>query len=285
MPWDYWDFFKPSKPRAVKDGIKTKKQRGQIGETWWSQRWLDVLESFDIGARLQRGRSYAHSGQVVSIDIKPGIVKAKVQGSRPSPYDVEIALEPLSDNEWDAVIDVMAAQAAFAAKLLAGEMPQNIEEAFVEAKTSLFPARQNDLETKCSCPDSSNPCKHIAAVYYILADQFDDDPFLIFKLRGRTKDQIIQALRERRAGAVSPTYDSAASESEMLIVEETLPLEDCLDTFWQMGASLDAFSVRIAPPETENAVLRRLGPAPASIGGQRLVRALEGIYRAAMVES
>ncbi|TMD75043.1 MAG: hypothetical protein E6I97_14500 [Chloroflexi bacterium] len=127
---DYWDYYEPSIPRRVEGGIKTRSERGEIGETWWSKRWIKVLESFSMGTRLTRGRSYARQGQVVSIDVEPGIVKAKVQGSQPRPYNVKIRLEPLTDEDWDKVTEAMASQAIFAAKLLAGEMPQNIEEAF-----------------------------------------------------------------------------------------------------------------------------------------------------------
>ena len=198
MSWGYWPHYEPARPKPVKNGIKTKNERGAIGETWWSKRWIHVLESLGMGARLDRGRSYARRGQVVSIDVQKSVVTAKVQGSRPKPYSITIRLVSLSDKDWDKVIDIMASQAIFAAKLLSGEMPQNIEEAFVEAKVSLFPRSGKDLDTDCSCPDYANPCKHIAAVYYILAERFDSDPFLIFKLRGRTKEEIIQALRKKR---------------------------------------------------------------------------------------
>ena len=201
---DYWDYYEPTAPIRVKDGIKAKSERGGIGETWWSKRWVGVLESFSLGTRLTRGRSYARQGQVISIDVESGIVKAKVQGSRPKPYSVQIKLEPLSNQDWDRVTDAMASQAIFAAKLLAGEMPTNIEEAFNAVNVSLFPTAVTDLDTDCSCPDWANPCKHIAAVYYLLAERFDEDPFLIFKLRGRTKEEIIEALREKRAEALPP---------------------------------------------------------------------------------
>lgn len=191
-------FFPRSKPKPVKNGMAAKTKRGAIGETWWSKRWVEVLESFDIGARLSRGRSYARRGQVMSIDIAPGVVKARVQGSMPQPYKITIQLTVLSDGEWDRVIDAMAGRAVFAARLLAGEMPQDIETAIQDARASLFPTRSSDLKTDCSCPDWSNPCKHIAAVCYILAEQFDTDPFLIFKLRGRAKEEIIAARRWRR---------------------------------------------------------------------------------------
>ncbi len=137
------------------------------------------------------------------------MVKAKVQGSMPKPYNVKIKLMPLSDAEWDKVTDAMASQAIFAAKLLAGEMPTNIEEAFSAAQLSLFPTKLDDLQTDCSCPDWANPCKHIAAVYYLLAERFDEDPFLIFKLRGRTKEQIIETLRARRVATLPEESISA----------------------------------------------------------------------------
>src|SRR5438105_2635476 len=222
-----WGYPK-SHPKRVEGGIKTKSERGAIGETWWSKRWIGVLESFNMGARLTRGRSYARQGQVLSIDVEPGLVKAKVQGSRPKPYNVKIQLQPLSDSDWDKVTEAMAAQAIFAAKLLAGEMPTDIEEAFSAVHVSLFPTALKDLETDCSCPDWANPCKHIAAVYYLLAERFDEDPFLIFKLRGRTKEQIIETLREKRtqtlpAESATPSEGDGANEADnSTLLEEKL---------------------------------------------------------------
>jgi uncharacterized Zn finger protein len=274
----YWDYYEQRPAKPVKNGIKTKSERGAIGETWWSKRWIAVLESFNLGARLTRGRSYARRGQVVSIDIEQGVVKAKVQGSAPRPYNVTIKLAPLSNADWDKVTDAMSAQAIFAAKLLAGEMPANIEEAFSSVHVSLFPARDDDLETNCSCPDWSNPCKHIAAVYYILAEQFDEDPFLIFKLRGRTKEQIIDTLRAKRSVAL-PVGSSASTTEET--ASETMPLiEENLETFWQAGDDLDMFTIRPGPPEIDKAVLKRLGDAPFKVGNQNLTVALAKAYDA-----
>ena len=179
--------------------------RGQIGDTWWSQRFIAVLESSAIGGRLQRGRRYARTGQVLSLEIVPGQVRASVQGSRPKPYRVFIETDVLTDSEWDSIEDVMASRAVFLAKLLAGEMPEEIEEAFVECSTTLFPAPGDDLDddlvSACSCPDWENPCKHVAAVFYLMAEAFDRDPFLIFAWRGRDKERLLADLRERRRGA------------------------------------------------------------------------------------
>jgi uncharacterized Zn finger protein len=165
--YDYgygWGYFPRSKPRKAADGIKSKNVRGAFGETWWAKRWITVLEGYSIGSRLQRGRTYARAGQVLDIAIVPGTVTARVQGSRPTPYKIKIDVPVLSDSEWERAIDAMSAQAIFAAKLLAGEMPNEIEDAFKAADVPLFPARGSDLATDCSCPDFANPCKHIAAV-------------------------------------------------------------------------------------------------------------------------
>ncbi|TMD67317.1 MAG: hypothetical protein E6I91_07355 [Chloroflexi bacterium] len=275
---DYWDYYEPSIPRRVEGGIKTRSERGEIGETWWSKRWIKVLESFSMGTRLTRGRSYARQGQVVSIDVEPGIVKAKVQGSQPKPYNVKIRLEPLTDEDWDKVTEAMASQAIFAAKLLAGEMPQNIEEAFASVHVSLFPTALSELNTNCSCPDWANPCKHIAAVYYLLAERFDEDPFLIFKLRGRTKEQIIAVLREKRAAPSSLGDTSSSADTVSAEEENLLSLEEHLDAFWREDEALESFTANLSAPAIDKAVLKRLGDAPFTIGNSNIASLLAKAY-------
>lgn len=277
MSWDYWGYYKPAKPKKVKNGIKAKSQRGAIGETWWSKRWINTLESFNLSARLSRGRSYARKGQVISINVKEGMVTAKVQGTQKKPYDVKISLNVLSDKKWNEVIDVMASKAIFAAKLLAGEMPLDIEYAFKNASTSLFPKSKKELKTTCSCPDWGNPCKHIAAVYYLLAEQFDEDPFLIFRLRGRTKKVVIKKLREKRC-VTDKDENKTKTEKIDLSKEESKKLEQNLDHFWYTGKAINSFSLNPAPPEVKNAVLKRLGNAPFKIGKSNVVTLLGKAY-------
>ena len=279
-----WNYYRESKPIKVKDGLKTRSERGSIGSTWWSKRWIAVLESFSMGTRLTRGRSYARQGQVVSIDVEPGVVKARVQGSQPRPYKVEIRLTPLSDRDWEQVIEVMASQAIFAAKLLAGEMPTDIEEAFHAARLSLFPTSASDLVTDCSCPDWANPCKHIAAVYYLLAERFDEDPFLIFKLRGRSKEQIIQSLRDKRAATLparAPSTEDIDQSEESETPEDSLPLEFAPEIFWLASDALDTFAINPDTPHIDKAILKRLGDAPFEVDGRSLPSLLSRIYDAA----
>ena len=267
-----WEYYPRESPKPVKDGIKAKGKRGDIGETWWSKRWISVLKSFKMGARLNRGKSYARRGQVISINVEKGAVSAKVQGTRKTPYAVTILLPELRDEEWDNVTDAMASQALFAAKLLSGEMPKNIEEAFDQVDVSLFPTSKEELDTDCSCPDWANPCKHIAAVYFLLAEQFDEDPFLIFTLRGRTKEDIIQVLRGKRAEKL-PEEDFSELE-----ITDTLPLEECLDTFWEAGEELHSFVTNPTTPEVENIILKRLGEAPFTVRGENVTFLLSKIY-------
>lgn len=255
-----WEWYPKSKPRRPANGIKAQTQRGQFGKTWWASQWIAALERLVDPGRLARGRSYARSGQVLNLDIKPGRVDSRVQGSRPSPYKVQIEIKPLSDKDWERVADVMAQQAIFAAKLLSGEMPQNIEEAFAAAKVNLFPASEGDLKTECSCPDWSNPCKHIAAVYYLLGEQFDADPFLLFRLRGKSKDEIMAMLRARRTAAEpAPQAVTEKDRQPRVPAEPLLPLEKCLDRFWDAADPLDDFVVKIEAPVVDAVPIKRLG--------------------------
>ena len=165
-----------SRPIDVKGGIRAASRRGDFGSNWWAKRWMETLEQFRIGARLSRGRSYARRGQVISIDIRNGTVEAQVQGSRKRPYDVEISVRTIGQADWERLRQALAEQPVIAASLLAGRMPENIEDTFKAVGLSMFPERGDDLETDCSCPDWSNPCKHIAAVYLLLGEEFDRDP-------------------------------------------------------------------------------------------------------------
>ena len=253
---DFWGGYAPSKPIKVEGGIKAKSKRGSIGDTWWSKRWVKVLESFGWSNRLERGRRYARSGQVIDFKLAPGMVTARVQGSMSKPYSVKIEMKPLADESWNKVLEEMSHKAIFAAKLLAGEMPQNIEEAFDATGMSLFPESSKGIKTDCSCPDSANPCKHIAAVYYILAEEFDRDPFMLFKLRGRTNDEITASLRKKRTACTEKAPELEEHPSGNVTEQKEVPLS--IDGFWS-GDELESFSVNISPPDVSAAIIKRLG--------------------------
>ncbi len=231
----------------------------QASREWWSQRWLDLLDSYRFKKRLERARNYSRQGNVLSIEFKNAKVLARVQGTEPEPYRVSLSLDYFSDEEWGYVIETMSKRVLFAAKLLAGEMPQNIEEVFTANGLSLFPFTLSDVRSKCSCPDKANPCKHVGAVYYQLGDRFSEDPFVLFQLRGRSKDQIISDLRQLR----SVDSDSASLNAELTDNKEAIaPKYNVkIDSFWQYNEPLESSLVVIAPSVSET-VLDVLGSIP-----------------------
>jgi uncharacterized Zn finger protein len=256
MSWNGNNSF-PSKPRKARGGIRARSENGEFARNWWAQRWIEAMERLVRKPRLQRGQRYARMGQVLSMEEVRHGINARVQGSRAKPYKVTIEVAPLSDRQWEKVLDVLSGQAIFAAQLLAGEMPAQIEGAFASAGVSLFPHRAGDLKTACSCPDWANPCKHVAAVHYILGDRFDEDPFLLFRLRGRTQEQIMEGLRKRRSNGAEQHVEELEEEEPG---EESIPaLEETLDYFWETASDLDTFAVNVKPPAFPLPILKRLG--------------------------
>jgi uncharacterized Zn finger protein len=279
MPWDdRWYGYPKSVPKKAKGGIKAQSGRGGFAKSWWAQRWISVLESFDIGARLERGRRYARTGQVLSIDIDRELVTAEVQGSRTKPYKVVIRVKALAREDWQKLAACLAQQAIFAAKLLAGEMPPDIESAFADAGLSLFPQASEDLETVCSCPDWSNPCKHIAAVYYLLGEEFDRDPFVLFKLRGMEREELIGLV----GGPEADVQAEAGEEASEPAAAEPLPTDP--PTFWHPGKLPDDLYGEVRVPTLPAALVRRLGNFPFWRGSERFLEAMEPLYREASRE-
>jgi uncharacterized Zn finger protein len=174
--------------------------RRRFGTTWWGNAWIDALEQrarLDPN-RLPRGRTYARYDRVGPMTIEPGEVRAPVLGSRDSAYRVRVRVRPFTDVEWNTALDAIAAKAAHAAALLDGEVSPGIVEDLTAAGIDLLPVA-GDVGTSCSCPDWANPCKHAAAVCYLVADLLDHDPFGVLLLRGRTREQVLVGLRARRA--------------------------------------------------------------------------------------
>jgi uncharacterized Zn finger protein len=268
--WQDWP--PPSRPLRVEGGIRARSRRGSIGEQWWSRRFIDVLESLGMSGRLARGRNYARSGQVLGFEISCGYVTAQVQGSRPRPYRVRIGVTPLTTPQWRRVEQALAAQALFRAKLLAGEMPREIEEVFVDCGTPLFPRRARDMDMSCSCPDWEVPCKHLAAVCYVLAEAFDADPFGILAWRGRGRDDLLASLRSLTAGepaAVRPLIDVPDR-----------PLAECLADFWSPGMSAARLrALPPAPPTAPDLLLAAYEPPPVQVRGTDLRTLLTPAYR------
>ena len=265
-------FFPPTRPRDVEGGIRAHSRRGAFGRSWWARRWIGALEALELGGRLARGRAYARRGQVIEVVVEKGRVAARVQGSRPEPYRVELSMRTLHDEAWQRVAAALAREARFAAALLAGQMPADVEDAFRAAGVPLFPRERGDLETSCSCPDASNPCKHIAAVHYLLGEEFDRDPFLAFRLRGLDRDELVA-----RVGAAP----AAAWPDAEVPPAAPAPLPPDPSPFWQGSALPDDLTGDLAPPPVTAALLGRLGQFPFWRGRDPLFQVLAPVYGAA----
>jgi uncharacterized Zn finger protein len=265
-------FFAASKPIKADGGIKAKSKRGSIGEQWWSRRFIDVLESFGMQGRLARGRNYARQGQVLSLEIGTGHVTALVQGSRINPYRVKLTVDPLTRPQWRAVERALAGRALFRARLLAGEMPPEIEEIFADCGTPLFPRSARDLTMFCSCPDWEVPCKHLAAVCYVLAEAFDDDPFGMLAWRGEGRDDLLAALRRLTGPEPSVSVQPSASAKDG-------PQAGNTAEFWASG--LSPARLRALPPATvapADLLLRGFEPPAIEVAGQDLATILRPAY-------
>jgi len=296
--WDRATWHTPAPKRPPPErGIKMTK----AGSTWWGQRWIESLENVLSGdsARLARGRSYARAGRTHDLVIQGGKVSAKVTGSRATPYKITIELGQLPAAAWKKAILNLAQKAQFSAELLAGQMPKEIDEAFRSAKLSLFPKRREDLVTSCSCPDWGDPCKHVAATHYVLGEALDRDPFLLFELRGRTKAQVLDALRSARGGepaALPKQGRSTEFKVPVANVEPAVPRVQLGKVapadYDRAREALPALHFSFDAPLTHGAVLRQLGvPAgwgesgsPAAALSSTVQRAAEAARRIAMAE-
>jgi uncharacterized Zn finger protein len=177
-------------------------EQPEFGGTWWGRAWLEALEQrarLDPD-RLPRGREYARSGAVGDLTLAPGEARARVRGRKTQPYVVRIRVRQFTDDEWDRVLAAISARLGHAAALLDGELPPEIAEDAASAGLDLLPGG-GEVGPRCSCPDDADPCKHSAAACYLLADALDADPFVLFLLRGRTRDQVLAGIRARRRGA------------------------------------------------------------------------------------
>lgn len=282
---------------------------------WWVERWLELLDSYRFKKRLERGRNYAREGNVLSIDIVGKEVLASVQGSEAEPYKVRLSLEPFADEnqdralksmsqapfneeDWDCVLQTISEKAIFSAQLLAGEMPDDIEKVFTQNGLSLFPYTLTDVRSRCTCPDKANPCKHIAAVYYQLGDRFSEDPFLIFRLRGQSKEQILSGLRTIRskssqASQKAPTSkannsQTKKSNSSTHKQSKTKKTPSDLANFWSYEEPLDSSLVAIVPPTDNKTVLDVLGnfpllPADSEVIQQHLTQVYQDTSQKALI--
>ena len=222
----------------------------EIDRYWWLERWYVVMESVGMKDHLELNESNIHLERVLSLDVNASSVTSEVQGSRYEPYEVKIVIQPFSEDEWKEAVKALASQALFSAKLLSGQVPENIESAFAGVGLSLFPNSSDELTMYCSCADEGLPCSHILATNFALAEKLEEDPFLLFRWRGLSREKILRQLRHLRAAeAAGRDVDDSEHQS----------LEELIPNYWKLGDSFSTVTISVRPPEVASSLLRSFG--------------------------
>lgn len=249
-------------PRKVRYGAKLTARDGSLPQHWATQRWMRLLEDAAEGAALTEGTEYAKIGQTRRLDIGAGFFEGPVQGRRRISYTTRVEIDVFAPTQWDAIVEAMSDQALYTAKMLSGELPQNVEDLFAPFGLHLFPTDASDLRPTCTCGHPTPWCKHTLCLGILIADQLAADPFLVFTLRGMRGEELVERLRQRRQAASGNSSGGASAVYSPHLGVETTPLDACLDRFWEAGLELDQVDAPIAPPEVSHPLLRRLGPSP-----------------------
>ncbi|MFB2838680.1 SWIM zinc finger family protein [Floridanema evergladense] len=250
----------------------------QFSRTWWGKRFIAALEKFSDPARLGRGRSYASGGKILDYQVNKNKITATVRGSinhyygihKEPRYSTTIEIKAIKATQWSQVIKVLSSRASFVSKLLMNEVPDNIESVFSELGLHLLPYSERDFKTNCSCPDWANPCKHIAGVYYLVASQLDHNPFLLFELRGLSKEDLQRELSKSPLGrvlsdeiAVKETSLSAASSYFPPLEKVEVAQEVNSREFWLGSKRLPARVEPISSSSLPAILIKKQGDFPA----------------------
>ncbi len=250
----------------------------QFSRTWWGQRFIAALEEFTDPARLGRGRSYASGGRILDYTLTHGTVTARVRGSinpyfgvyKEPIYRTSITIRAISSADWTKAIRHIASRADLVTKLLMNEMPDTIEDAFSGLGLHLLPHSERDFFTDCSCPDWVNPCKHIAGVYYLLASALDRDPFLMFELRGLSRDDLHAELARSPLGQILaaalkseevPTIEPVTSYYTRTTREADALIESHKD-FWTGAKRLPAVPSAPSQASVTGLLIKKQGDYP-----------------------
>ncbi|PSB22052.1 hypothetical protein C7B65_01150 [Phormidesmis priestleyi ULC007] len=266
----------------------------QLSKTWWGNKFITALETFTDSGRLSRGRSYRNSDRIRKLDITDSVITAEVRGNvnpyfgvyKEPIYKTEIVVHSISPAQWTAAIAYIASKASFISKLLLNEMPDNIEDAFTQLNLNLLPKSKKDFSTDCSCPDYSNPCKHIAGVYYRVAAELDRDPFLLFELRGISREKLRSELAKTPLGqALAAELDIQATPSrstDSFYTRPTflsVPTQTTVKDFWQGAKPLPKEIERPPQSSVSGILVKKQGDFPPFWNkDQSFVAVMEEVY-------
>ncbi len=273
--------YAPRVPYNVRGGIRAQNVRSQVSRKWWAKRWISFLEEQQLGARLGRGRSYALSGQVLSLEIVPGLAKAVVQGGAKEAYTCEIRFDVAKPKAKARIVDRLLSRPMLISQLLIHTLPEEVERLFRAEGYPLLPTVPEDFRSSCTCPDPICPCKHLAAVLFILIEAIEQNPLLLLELRGVTLADLTE---EDPAAPGKAEYDPESGDTRVEETPVATPegeggdredFESDPDFFWH-GAEVAPADYGPAPAQNSKMPLvQRLGTIPFWRGDQRFVATME----------
>ncbi|MEO1134593.1 MAG: SWIM zinc finger family protein [Cyanobacteria bacterium J06639_1] len=269
-----------------------------VTRTWWGERFLQSIETFADAGRLQRGRSYNNDYRLLTYKIENGRVSATVRGNinhyygvhKEPKYRVSLTLQPISKEEWSAIAQHLGSRVGALAKLLLDEMPEDIEDSFSIVDRTLLPTHFHDFEAKCSCPDWSYPCKHLAGVMYRIAQDLDRDPLLLFELRGLSREELKEELTLTPLGlAIADELDASSDRDTLPEPDDSLftrPGEVAIadlppnpKDFWQSPSRLPASSATNQPAAVSAIAIKKQGDYPEFWPKQKsFIAMMEALY-------
>ena len=238
---------------------------GLSQQPWWVEQWMELINSYRFKKRLERAWSYARAGNVTSIRFEGRRVHGRVQGTGEDPYKIKLWLDVLNDEDWLYVLEALTQKARWSAQLLAGIMPKDIERAFAASGKRLFPFRLQEVKSECNCPDKANPCKHISAIYFLMGEQFREDPFVLFQLRGRSRVKLLQDLSQQRIKVLSELQKKNNKNNKRINCEKSVQTHQAIlnpHLWWQYKGSLNAELVVITSAIDGDTGLHTAGELP-----------------------
>ena len=263
---------------------------GRQDQRWWERRWLTVLRELNIMVEPERVRVLIQGYRVRQLELSSGRIDAEIHHGELGDCAVGVEISKLTDGQWDAVLDVLSRQALFSAQLLAGEMPKEIEQVFAKAGAALLPVDRSEIIQSCSCCEGNEAiCRPALATYLAVGDMLTDDPWLLLRLRGRDRQQILHELGNRRTQAVGTASPQPSAQEQALVyraggvpgqLDDSTTLDAEIDNFWGRSSSQRKFQHHIASPLVELVLLRRLGPPYFAEHSFDVYDNLSAIYRA-----
>jgi len=273
----------------------------QTASKQWSERWFAMLNEFGLCTPAGRDKQMNRGSRITRLEVLVGAISAEVQDRVQGVCTVLIQVTPWDDATWTRVLDTLGSQLFFVTQALAGNLPAELEQTLQQLNAPLLPAHANELTQRCSCKNNNAKalCSELLAVHQQFSQMLNEEPWLLLRLRGRDRQQILQTLQARRNGSNNPSPANAPAQTpprepesyvhragnDTSVATETVALTDQLAHFWGSRRQLENFHHHIMSPTIELVLLRRLGaPTPSAEGGVAYEQ-LSRIYRKVTAEA